>query len=290
MATNLSSHNPIKMTETISGNTALTDNPPQKSGQTFALGSPISRVGGFAQQWDGSTLSGLPGSIYGVSQEAGGNLATSGEGYPANFGQQGPPWSTYSIGAPPNQPNAVTIPYGAPFLSGGVLTMVAVGDTLFIAQYDTAEAATSITAGSVASTGIASLTATNTHYVGEQVVFSGFASGGLPINGLTGIVLTASGSAYTAQLSVNPGTIATLGAGTDNPTYAPTLQTVGLQFGLTQDASGTWYIDGAKTTVGTNTCIKIYSLYAGDVLQTNPFVEVPNGMLVFQFVSTVVNI
>jgi hypothetical protein len=65
---------------------------------------------------------------------------------------------------------------------------------------------------------------------------------------------------------------------------------VGLQFGLSQDSTGTWYIDGTKTTAGTNTVVRIYGLYAGDVLQNNPFVEIPNGMMVFQFVPTVVNI
>ena len=292
MATNLSTHLPIAMYETISGNTENTQNPPQAAGQTFLRGTPISLSAGFSQAWDGATINGGPGSIYGVSLEAGANLATAGSGYAPNFGQQGPPWSTVNIGAAPNQPSSVTIPYGAPFVTGGTLTMLAVGDTIFAAQYDTAEAASSITAGSVSSSGVLSATATNAHFAGEQIILSGFTSAGAPLNGLTAIVLPGglSTSAYTAQLSTNPGAIGSTGTGTDNPTYAPTQGMVGAQFGLTIDANGSWYIDGAKHTSGGNTVVRIYGLYPGDVTQTNPFVEVPNGQLLFQFVSTVVDI
>lgn len=292
MATNLSTHNPITMWETISGNTELTQNPPQAAGQTFLRGTPVSlNTSGFSQAWDGSTLTGARGSIYGVSQESGGNYATAGESAPANFGQIGPPWSNFNIGAPPNQPAAVTIPYGAPFITGGTLTIVAVQDTLFLAQYDTAEGTTTITAAAVSSAGVLSATASNTHVVGEQVVLSGFTGNGLPLNGLTAIVLTVtSGTSYTAQLSSNPGTIATAGAGSDNPTYAPTQGLVGLQFGLTIDANGSWYIDPLKSPASSNAVLTVVALYPGDILQTNPFVGVPNGQLIFQFIATAVNI
>lgn len=286
MATNLSTHNPITMYETISGNTENTQNPPQAAGQTFLLGTPVQLAGGFAEAWAeaGATP---PIDLYGFSLEPGGNYATAGEGYAANFGQQGPPWSNVNIGAPPNQPDAVTIPYGAPFITGGVLTMIANDDTIFKAQFDMTAVTTSITAASVSSGGVLSATATNTHFVGEQVILSGFTSDGAPLNGLTAIVLTASGSAYTAQLSTNPGAIATAGTGSDNPTYAPTQGMVGGQFGLSVDSNGSWYIDGSKSTAGTNTAVVIYGLYPGDVLQDNAFVEVPNGMLLFQVLPAV---
>lgn len=286
MATNLANHLPITMWETISGNTELTLQPPEAAGQTFLTGTPTELVAGFSTAWSGTPSS---NKIYGVSLQPGGNYATAGQGSAANFGQQGPPWANLNIGAPPNQPNAVTIPYGAPFTTGGTLTMVAQGDTIFKAQYDTAEATTSITAGAVSSSGVLSATATHAHYVGEQVVYSGFTSAGIPLNGLTGIVLTVTGTtAYTAQLSSNPGTIGSTGTGSDNPTYAPTQQMVGVAFGLTVDSNGAWYIDGAKFTSGTNTVLVVTGLYQGDVTQTNPLLEVPNGQLLFRFQSAAI--
>ena len=286
---NLPTHNPITMYETVSGNTELTQNPPQQSGQNFKVGSPLELAvaspalpGGprVAQVWDG-TLGSL---IYGVSLEPGGNYASAGEGYPANFGQQGPPWASISIGSAPNQPNSVTIPYGAPPITGGVLTMLAVQDIIFQAQVDTSEGTTTITAAALGSTGIVSVTATNVHYVGEVVVLSRFTSAGVPLNGLSATVLTASGSAYTAQTTLLGTTIATAGTGTDTPgPVNPGQWNVGQQYGLSVDANGYWYIDVNLRTPSTNTVLTVIGMYPGDVLQNNAFLEVPNGQLLFQF-------
>jgi hypothetical protein len=273
------------MYETISGNTELTQNPLQASGQTatlLTLGAPVQlNATGYAKVWDGTTIT---AGIYGVSLQPGDNLGTSGAGAPANFGQIGPPWANISIGAPPNQPSAVTIPYGAPFITGGLLTMVATQDTIFKAQTDTSEGTTTITAAALATTGIVSVTATNVHYVGENVVFAGFTGAGIPLNGLVGKVLTASGSAYTAQTTLTGTVIATAGTGTDTPgSVVPTITSVGKQYGLTEDASGNWYIDFNSTTPGTNTVLTVIGLYPGDITQTSAITEVPNGQLLFQF-------
>ncbi len=151
MATNLSSHLPITMFETISGNTELTQNPQQAAGQTFTLGAPLQlNASGYAQVWDGATIA---AGIYGVSLEPGANLGTAGAGYPPNFGQQGPPWSNFNIGAAPNQPSSVTIPYGAPFITGGVLSMLNVSDTLFKAQTDSSAASPPTIQPTIASVG-----------------------------------------------------------------------------------------------------------------------------------------
>jgi hypothetical protein len=288
---NLSSHNPITMYETISGNTELTLNPPQAAGQTFKLGTPVSlNATGFAQAWDGATLTGAPGSIYGVAEEAASNFAVAGQGAPSNFGQIGPPWATLSGTPPPNQPNAVVIPYGAPLVTGGVLTMLATQDTLFKAQTDNSDTAATITAASVTSN-VLSATATNTHWVGEKLLLSGFTSAGVPLNGLTATVVTASGSAYTASLSATIANIATAGAGADAPVaISPSQADVGLKLGLTVDSNGTWYIDYNKRTSASNTCVEIISLYPADVLQSTPFTEVPNGQLVFKFQASTVNL
>lgn len=42
-------------------------------------------------------------------------------------------------------------------------------------------------------------------------------------------------------------------AGTVPANYTPTQAQIGTQFGLTKDANGQWYLDGGKTTAGTNT-------------------------------------
>lgn len=295
MASYLSTHNPITMYETISGNTELTQNPPQAAGQTFLLGTPISyNSSQYAQAWDGSTLTGAQGSIIGISLEAGGNYATAGEGYAANFGQQGPPWSNISIGAPPNQPDAVTIPYGAPFITGGVLTMMAVQDTLFKAQVDSSDPETSITAISVSS-GTATFTASNTHFSGERTVLGGFTGSLAVLNGLNVTVSSTglSDSQYEASVaSVIPGSVSSTDVTAyDNPgAVNPGQWNVGNYYGLTVDASGSWYIDLNKNTKGTNTCILIIAMYPADGLQSNAVLEVPNGQLVFQFVPANVNV
>ncbi len=290
---NLSSHNPITMYETVSGNTELTQNPPQAAGQTFKTGSPIEiNSSGFAQAWDGTTI---VGKIYGISEEPGGNLGTAGEGYPGNFDQQGPPWSTFNIGPAPNQPKSVTIPYGAPFLTGGVMTMLAVGDTIFKAQTDTSEGETTITAASVALSGsnyVLTATATNVHYAGELILLSGFTGAGAPLNGQYATVLATglSGTGYEAQLNsatYTGGAISTAGTGVDNPgPVSPTMASIGQQYGLTVDANGNWYIDFNKTTAGTNTVLVCIGLYPGDVLQSTAFTEVPNGQLLFKFLPS----
>jgi hypothetical protein len=289
---NLTSHNPITMWETISGNTEFTQNPLQAAGQTntlLTLGAPVQlNASGYAKVWDGTTIA---AGIYGVSLQPGDNLGTAGAGAPPNFGQIGPPWANISIGAPPNQPNAVTIPYGAPLVTGGLLTMVANDDTIFKAQTDTSEGTTTITAAALATTGIVSVTATNVHYVGEQVVFAGFTGAGIPLNGLIGTVLTASGSAYTAQTTLTGTVIATAGTGTDTPgAVTPTIASVGKQYGLTIDSSGTWYIDFNKTTPGTNTVLVCTGLYQADILQNSTTTEVPNGQLLFQFLPAAMQV
>jgi hypothetical protein len=282
------------MQETISGNTEYTLNPPQAAGQTFKAGTPVSyNSSQYVQAWDGATLTGGQGSIIGISLEPGGNYAVAGQGYAANFGQQGPPWSNVNIGTPPNQPNAVTIPYGAPFTTGGVLTMMAVQDTLFKAQVDSSDPQTTITAGSVTA-GVATFTANNAHFAGEQTVLGGFSGAAAVLNGLQVTVLASglSGTQYEANVSsVIAGNLASTGAGYDIPGQAsPGQWNVGQYYGLTIDANGSWYIDLNKNTKGTNTCILIIGMYQGDVLQTNPVLEVPNGMLVFQFVPANVNV
>ena len=57
-------------------------------------------------------------------------------------------------------------------------------------------------------------------------------------------------------------------------TYGATQANVGSQFGVTIDSGGTMYLDLAKTTVGTNTCLQIIKLNPVDGLINNNRVQV----------------
>lgn len=68
-------------------------------------------------------------------------------------------------------------------------------------------------------------------------------------------------------------------AQTDNNTGAattPTKANIGSQFGLTVDANGHWYVDFAKTTVGTNTVVEMIALDPIDG-------SIANARILFQF-------
>lgn len=62
--------------------------------------------------------------------------------------------------------------------------------------------------------------------------------------------------------------------------YASTQAQIGSQFGLTKDATGHWYIDLNKTTVGVNTVLTIVGFYL-DPIGTN------GARALFQFLDTV---
>lgn len=50
--------------------------------------------------------------------------------------------------------------------------------------------------------------------------------------------------------------------------YTPPVNVLGLSYGLTADANGMFYIDGAKTTVGTNTVVQIVGVNPIDLTAT----------------------
>lgn len=63
--------------------------------------------------------------------------------------------------------------------------------------------------------------------------------------------------------------------------YATLLTQVGSQFGMTKDATGHWYVDLNKTTVGTNTVVVIVALHPNDGAGVN------GGRVWFKFLDTV---
>jgi hypothetical protein len=75
-------------------------------------------------------------------------------------------------------------------------------------------------------------------------------------------------------------------AQTDNDTGAattPTIANVGTQYGLTVDANGYWYVDFAKTTVGTNTVLVMTGLHPIDG-------SIANARILFQFTKAAMQI
>lgn len=71
---------------------------------------------------------------------------------------------------------------------------------------------------------------------------------------------------------------------TDNNTGAATLPTkanIGTQYGLTVDANGTWYVDFAKVTAGTNTVVEMYDLDPIDG-------SINNARILFKFIKSAI--
>jgi hypothetical protein len=200
MAALLSTHYQIEVVETKSGNTEFTISNNEAASQTFKRGTPVQLNTGNIQQWDGTTVT---AGISGVALEDAHNLASAGLGAPTAFTTVGYPGTGTTFGSVPNQPNAVNIPLGAPFVQGTLTFAQANFDTIFRAQ-------------------------------------------------------------------------------TDNDTGAattPTQANVGTQYGLTVDANGYWYVDFAKTTVGTNTVLVMTSLDPIDG-------STANARILFQFTKS----
>jgi len=68
-----------------------------------------------------------------------------------------------------------------------------------------------------------------------------------------------SDTVFEAQYDNSNGTVAA--------DYTPTVTTIGAVLGLTFDASGYIYVDGNKSTVGTNTCVQVVGINPIDLVQ-----------------------
>lgn len=66
-------------------------------------------------------------------------------------------------------------------------------------------------------------------------------------------------------------------------TFNATNTNIGAQFGLSKDSSNLWYVDLAKTTVGTNTCLTILSLNPFDYASGSNVNGIVNGRVRFRF-------
>lgn len=133
MASLLANHAELRVVQTKSGNTEMTDNPLEAAGQTFYRGTPVQIAAGYLQAWDGVTIN---EGIVGVVLEDAHNLASAGLGAPTAFTPVGFPGTGTTFGTVPYEPNAVNIPEGAPPSFGYCLVAEANFDTIFEGQTD----------------------------------------------------------------------------------------------------------------------------------------------------------
>lgn len=141
MAAVLSDHQPIRVVQTISGNTALTDAKPEQSAQTFLEGVPVMSNAGNIKEWDANVTEPATSTagIAGIARKPGSNLSTNGAGAPGPYTGVGSPAASPTFGSVLNQPNAVNFTPGAPFVDGRTPFEVAVDDTVFEATFDSAD-------------------------------------------------------------------------------------------------------------------------------------------------------
>lgn len=132
---NIAHHTPITAVQTVSGNTDYTDSVNEGATQTFIAGTPVSLSAGNIIAWAG-TGGGVAAVIAGIALEDAHNLASAGLGAPGPFTGVGFPGAGLSFGTVPNEPSALNIPRGAPFVTGQILFNRAIDDIIFEAQFD----------------------------------------------------------------------------------------------------------------------------------------------------------
>lgn len=136
MAALLTTHLPINVVSTLSGNQEKTQHFLESSGQTFTPGSPVTLTSGSVVAYSGTPTYGPPGNILGISALRGTNLASAGAGASPVFGSIGYPGGLGAVQDVVNQPAAYSIYHGAPFVDGTSLVWVATQDTIFEVQVD----------------------------------------------------------------------------------------------------------------------------------------------------------
>ena len=212
MAAVLSDHQPIRVVQTISGNSPFSQEIAEQLSQTFLEGVPVMLNSGFIKEWDATaniTVGTATAGIAGISRAPGSNLGSSGLGAPSPFTGVGAPGAAPTFGKVLNQPLAVNFTPGAPMVTGRTPFEVACLDTIFEATFDDA--------------------------------------GGSTVNATTNINM------------------------------------LGKRFGLTKDTTGHWYVDFAKVTQGTNTCVIIKQLSPLDG-------AIQNGRVWFVFENAIMQI
>jgi hypothetical protein len=99
--------------------------------------------------------------------------------------------------------------------------------------------------------------------------------GALFATGLTIVATNLLDTVFEAQTDASSGS-----------TYAPTLASIGTQYGLTVDANGFWYVDLAKTTAGTNTVLVVESINPQDFAAGSSTTANNNARVRFKFLQS----
>lgn len=145
MAANLSTHLPIIVVQTVSGNQENIVNYLEGATQTFNNGTPVQiSAGSIVASTSPLSSTNL---LAGVAMYAGHNLASAGKGASPVFGSIGFPGGAPTFGTVPNQTAAVNLLHGSPFVDGLMPVQLAVTDSIFEVQVDNSTGA-SFTASS----------------------------------------------------------------------------------------------------------------------------------------------
>lgn len=134
MAANLSTHLPIQVVQTVSGNQENIFNYLEGATQTFNNGTPVVISSGSVIA-STSPLS-TTNQLVGIAMYAGHNLASAGKGASPLYGSIGFPGGAPTFGSVPNQTSAVNLLHGSPFVDGLMPTQLAVEDSIFEVQVD----------------------------------------------------------------------------------------------------------------------------------------------------------
>jgi hypothetical protein len=104
----------------------------------------------------------------------------------------------------------------------------------------------------------------------------------------TGAVNLVHGAVFTTGLAIVQKAVAdtifeAMTDASSGGTYNPTNASIGTQYGLTVDANGYWYVDLAKTTVGTNTVVTVQSINPQDLVVGSTTTGINNARVRFTF-------
>jgi hypothetical protein len=142
----LTTHQPIGVVSTISGNQEKIWNYLEGSGQTFQPGTVVQKAttGGSSGYIIASSPSNGSTQLValGVTALKGKNLASNGAGASPLYGSIGYPGGAGAVQDVVNQPSAYSIYHGAPFVDGLTLVYVATLDTIFEVQVDASASST----------------------------------------------------------------------------------------------------------------------------------------------------
>lgn len=132
------SADPIVVVQTTNGFQERLQRRVEEAAQTFVAGTPVELAAdGGVKAWDGTTLSGV---ILGISSEDGHNFGSLGPNAPGPLQPYLGTGASLTFGSVPNEPSAVNIPGGSPFVDGRLGYFTGQPETIFRAVFGNAGA------------------------------------------------------------------------------------------------------------------------------------------------------